>query len=64
MKTSEQTDIPELVRELGRNAKAAGRVLAQASTDAKNTALHVAAAALRTDAETIKDANAIDMAAA
>ncbi|MBT4040525.1 MAG: glutamate-5-semialdehyde dehydrogenase [Rhodospirillales bacterium] len=57
-------DIPALVRGLGENAKAAGRVLAQASTDAKNTALHVAAAALRGDAETIKVANATDMAAA
>ncbi len=64
MTAIEQMDIPALMRGLGENAKAAGRVLAQTSTEAKNTALHVSAAALRTDAETIKSANALDMAAA
>lgn len=57
-------DIPALVRELGANAKAAGRVLAMATEDAKNMAIRVAAAELRAHTDAIKSANTIDMAAA
>lgn len=57
------TDIQTLMTELGRKARAAGRVLAQAPAGMKNTALREAAAALRADAGAIKAANAQDMAA-
>lgn len=64
MSAPEQRDVAALMRTIGENAKAAGRVLATASTDAKNTALTVAAKELRHKAGDIKSANATDMAAA
>ncbi|MEW5728426.1 MAG: glutamate-5-semialdehyde dehydrogenase [Pseudomonadota bacterium] len=57
------TDVTAMMTELGRRARAAGRVLAQAPRDAKDRALAEAAAALRADAGAIKAANAEDMAA-
>ncbi len=57
------TDIPAMMADLGRRAKAAARVLAQAPTDKKNDALYAAADAIRANAAAIKDANAKDMAA-
>ncbi len=56
-------DIAALMAEIGASARAAGRVLAQAKTDAKNTALTAAAESIAARAGEIKAANAIDMAA-
>ncbi|MFZ4585856.1 MAG: glutamate-5-semialdehyde dehydrogenase [Acidimicrobiia bacterium] len=53
-----------LVSELGVRAKAAARVLATASTDAKNEALRAAAELLETQAVAILQANAADVEAA
>ncbi len=64
MTAVEKQDIPALVRAIGLKAKDAARVLAHASTEAKNTALCAAASALRAEAPAIKSANARDMAAA
>src|SRR2546421_557219 len=50
--------------ELGRRAKAASRVLATASTSAKDAALHAAADLLVERAPDIVQANAADVAAA
>ncbi len=55
--------IAALMDEIGRNARAAGRVLANISTDDKDKALRAAAAAIRARAETIKAENAKDLAA-
>jgi len=57
------TDIDALMHDIGRRARAAGRVLGTAPTEAKNRALVAAAAALRAQAEAIQAANATDMAA-
>ncbi|HTH17676.1 MAG TPA: glutamate-5-semialdehyde dehydrogenase [Magnetospirillum sp.] len=57
------TDIPALMTELGRKARAAARQLALVPGPAKDAALRKAAAALRAAAPAIKEANAIDMAA-
>ncbi|MGE5504917.1 MAG: glutamate-5-semialdehyde dehydrogenase [Actinomycetota bacterium] len=57
------TDIQTLMTEIGRKARAAGRVLAQAPAEAKNRALAEMAAALRGDAADIKAANMVDMVA-
>ncbi len=56
-------DIAALMNEIGRAAREAARVLAQADTARKNQALTAAAASLRAKAGAIKEANAIDMAA-
>src|SRR4051794_24724339 len=52
------------VHELGEHAAAAARVLATASTAAKDAALHAAADLLRERVSEILDANAADVAAA
>ena len=57
-------DIPAIMEGLGRAARAAGRKLAVAPTEAKNAALHAMAKALRDSMGTIQAANARDMAAA
>ena len=54
----------DLMIELGRNARAAARVLAQSPSEAKNRALAAAAAAVRAGRQSILAANAQDMAAA
>ena len=66
MDTSSDTrnDITALMQDLGVRAKAAARVLAAASTTAKNTAVLKAAAAIRAHATEIKTENAKDMVAA
>ncbi|NQV43319.1 MAG: glutamate-5-semialdehyde dehydrogenase [Rhodospirillales bacterium] len=64
MTVIEKDDIPGLMRDLGEAAREAARVLACASSGDKNTALQAGAAALRAEAETIKTANALDMAGA
>jgi glutamate-5-semialdehyde dehydrogenase len=53
-----------LMRTIGENARAASRVLAIASTEAKNAALTHAAAALRRALPDVLAANALDVAAA
>ena len=58
------TDVTEVMRALGREARAAARALATAPTEAKNRALQAAAAAIRRNEAAILAANADDMAAA
>ncbi|MBF0326180.1 MAG: glutamate-5-semialdehyde dehydrogenase [Alphaproteobacteria bacterium] len=57
------TEIHSLMTELGRAARAAGRVLALTPDQARNDALKAAAAHLRAQADTIKAANGRDMEA-
>jgi glutamate-5-semialdehyde dehydrogenase len=58
------TDLPGLMLELGRRARAAAAVLAFAAAASKRDALHAAAAALDDRRDDILSANALDMAAA
>ncbi|KAA9008886.1 glutamate-5-semialdehyde dehydrogenase [Histidinibacterium aquaticum] len=58
------SDIPALMAEIGRKAKAAAAELAYASPEAKASALRSAATALRARAGDILEANARDMEAA
>ncbi len=58
------TDTEQLMHGIGRDARAAARVLALASTEQKNRALTAAAAALRRAVPEILAANALDVAAA
>jgi len=53
--------IEQYVNELGRKARKASKVLANASTDAKNLALTTAAAALRMRSKELLEANARDV---
>ncbi len=57
-------DIDAMMLEIGRRARAAAAVLAQASAEQKNAALLAAAAALRAETPAILAANARDIAAA
>ena len=57
-------DLTSYVLELGRAARQASRVIAAASTQTKSTALQAIAAATDAARESIKTANATDMAAA
>jgi glutamate-5-semialdehyde dehydrogenase len=57
------SSIEERMEDIGRRAKAAGRLLAQASRETKDMALREMARALRLDAPAIGAANARDMAA-
>ncbi len=59
-----QASLREAMRERGRRARAAARELARAETGAKNRALHAAAAALRSSAAMLVEANAKDLAQA
>ncbi|MBI2962214.1 MAG: glutamate-5-semialdehyde dehydrogenase [Deltaproteobacteria bacterium] len=61
---SADDDVEKQVRELCREARAAGRRLAQANTAAKNAALRAAAAGLRTHGARLLEANARDLSAA
>lgn len=54
-------DVAALMAEIGRNAKAASRPLAMASTATKNAALEAMAKAILTDREAILAANAVDL---
>jgi len=56
-------EVQTLMVELGRRARAAGSVVALASTEAKNRALIAAAAAIRDRAAIIQEANARDVGA-
>ena len=62
--TAAITDVAAYVRGVGEAARDAARALARADTQAKNRALTATAAALRTDAGAILEANARDVAAA
>jgi glutamate-5-semialdehyde dehydrogenase len=57
-------DLPALMREVGERARAASRVLASASTAAKNAALESVAAAIIRDEKSLLAANAQDVAGA
>jgi len=57
------SDIPQMMRKLGKDAQAAVSVLGTATTEQKNTALLEAAKSLRANAETIISENNKDMAA-
>jgi glutamate-5-semialdehyde dehydrogenase len=57
-------DVPALMREIGRRARASARVLALAPAETKRTALLAAAEAIRKAAPSILAANAGDVAAA
>ena len=57
-----KTDIDSLMAEIGRNARAAARPLAIATTDEKNRALEAMAAEILAHREAILAANAIDLA--
>jgi glutamate-5-semialdehyde dehydrogenase len=57
-------DLDKIMRDLGAQARAASAVLAAASSEAKNAALHAAAVALRRRASEILAANAQDLAEA
>jgi glutamate-5-semialdehyde dehydrogenase len=57
-------DVGPLMAKIGRDARAAAHSLALASTETKNHALRAAAAAIRTNADKIRAANAQDFAAA
>jgi glutamate-5-semialdehyde dehydrogenase len=59
----DQGTLATLMQDIGTRARAAARLLAQMPTTRKNAGLTAAAAALRAQASTIKQANAIDMAA-
>ncbi|GBD40713.1 Gamma-glutamyl phosphate reductase [bacterium HR39] len=61
---AERTDVAALVREMGRRARAAARVMANVPREAKDAALLRAAQALRERRAEILEANARDMAAA
>ena len=58
------TELPALMQNLGRAARAAARQLAAAPTESKNLALRAAAQALRQRSEEILAANARDVSAA
>lgn len=57
-------DVPALMRELGRRARAAARCVALASTEDKNAALRAMAARIRAQADAILAANEQDLAEA
>ncbi len=57
-------DLPAYMREVGERARAAARVLARASTAAKNAALEAIALAIVRDQKSLLAANALDVAAA
>ena len=57
-------DLPGYLRETGERARAAARVLARASTQAKNDALETIAAAMLRDSERLLAANARDLTGA
>lgn len=64
MSAIEHDDIPAMMEQIGERARAAARGLAKASSESKTRALLAAAASVRNNADAIKAANAIDMAAA
>ena len=61
---AEPMNVKDYMQGLGRQARAASRLMAKASTDARNGALLAVAAAIRRDAAKLLAANREDMAAA
>ena len=59
-----EVNVRAAMRELGRQARAAARKLANATAETKNRALYVAARLLRERAAEILSANALDLAEA
>ena len=59
--TSKNTDIETMITTLGKQAKAAAKVLACATTEQKNKALTIAANALRENMDALLKANALDV---
>ena len=57
-------DIEQYMQQLGRDARAASRLIARADSNAKNRALHAIAAAIRREGEALVAANREDVAAA
>ena len=57
-------DIANYMQKIGRNARTASRAMARADTAAKNRALSLIAAAIRRDAELLREANRKDLDAA
>jgi glutamate-5-semialdehyde dehydrogenase len=57
-------DIKHYMNEVGQRARQASRAMAKADTAAKNRALSLIAAAIRRDAQILRDANQKDLAAA
>jgi glutamate-5-semialdehyde dehydrogenase len=55
-------DVADLMQDMGERARAASRVIALASTDAKNAALHAIAAGIRARVDDVLAANARDLA--
>src|SRR5512145_568105 len=55
-------DVMEYMRDLGRRARAAARVVAKADTETKNRALRAIAAAVRRERAKLLEANAADVA--
>lgn len=60
-KVTEATDVAAIMDEIGRNAKSAARVLATASTEVKNAALHAMADAILAAEDKLLAANAADL---
>jgi glutamate-5-semialdehyde dehydrogenase len=60
-KVTAATDVASIMNGIGRNAKSAARVLASASTDAKNRALEAMAVAMIASKDSILAANAEDL---
>jgi glutamate-5-semialdehyde dehydrogenase len=58
---SDPGDVAALMRDMGRRARAAARVLGNASAEQKKKALHAAADAIRADRSAILQANAEDL---
>jgi len=58
------TDVQQMMETLGKQAKAAAKVMRMAETQAKNKALNMAAAVIRREMREIIAANALDMKAA
>ncbi len=59
----EASDVQSLMADIGRRARAAGRILATAPTDAKNRALSAMAGAVRKATPAILEGNAVDVEA-
>ena len=60
-KTQETTDLKQSMQRVGENAREASRILALASADQKESALHAAAASIRQAAQELIAANDSDM---
>ncbi|HWS12690.1 MAG TPA: gamma-glutamyl-phosphate reductase, partial [Rhodocyclaceae bacterium] len=61
---AETLDVKQMMRGMGREARAASRRMARASTNEKNAALAAIAAAIRRSREAIRAANGEDLEAA